>query len=218
MIVEVVTRSPCLIGMSPTTPAWGASTRSYCSSTWPSRTCASSACSRASAVRCEFWACSNSWRLIAPAPTSASRRLTCWRRSWASASMPARLASVLRTVARCFSALIWTSGAPARTRSPALTKIRVTMPSTSGWTVVERSERMVAMKSEVCSMGFSCSVKSDTPVGGGAPPAGPAPWAGRSPPQAAASRHAVPSSAGRTRGWKLRCMRCPYRVATCRAR
>ena len=79
-----------------------------------------------------------------------------------------RLASVLRTVACCLSALIWTSGVPSRTRSPDFTKMRVTSPSTSGWTVVDRSDRTVAMNSDVCWMGFCSSVSSVTPAGGGA--------------------------------------------------
>ena len=82
--------------------------------------------------------------------------------------MPARLASVLVTVACCFAALIWTSGAPARTRSPDFTKMRVTSPSTSGCTVVDRRDRTVAMNSEVCSIGFCSSVAILTVVGGGA--------------------------------------------------
>ena len=52
-------------------------------------------------------------------------------------------ASVLRTAACCRSGSICTSGAPERTRSPALTKIFVTMPSACGWTVVERRDLSV---------------------------------------------------------------------------
>ena len=36
------------------------------------------------------------------------------------------------------------------TRSPAVTKISRTIPSTCGWTVVDRSERMVATNSDDC--------------------------------------------------------------------
>jgi hypothetical protein len=69
--------------------------------------------------------------------------------------VPARLASELLTDACCFSALICSNGVPTLTRSPDLTKMRVTSPSVSGWMVVERSERTVAMNSDVRSSGFS---------------------------------------------------------------
>src|SRR4029453_10566811 len=63
---------------------------------------------------------------------------------------------------------VWPRGAPGATGSPDFTKIFVTRPSTSGWTVVERSERMVAMNSEACSTGLGSRVRSLTAVGGGA--------------------------------------------------
>src|SRR5262245_33579176 len=112
---------------------------------------------------------------MAPASTSDSSRLTCCRQYWTSASTPVRLASVLRTVASCLIGLIWTSGVPNATRSPDLTKIWVTTPSTSGWTVDDRNERIVAMKPDVCSTGFFVRVIVDTPIAGGAPAGGPPP-------------------------------------------
>src|SRR5206468_8005305 len=47
-----------------------------------------------------------------------------------------------------------------------------TTPSTSGRTVDERSERIVAMKLDDCSSGFFCSVRVVTPIGGGPDAAG----------------------------------------------
>ena len=84
--------------------------------------------------------------------------------------MPARLASVLVTAARCFASLICTSGVPVFTRCPAFTKMRVTIPSTSGWIVVDRSDRIVAMNSEASSIGLASSVRILTADGGGAAP------------------------------------------------
>ncbi len=95
--------------------------------------------------------------------------------------MPARLASVLVTAARCFASLICTSGVPVFTRCPDFTKMRVTIPSTSGWIVVDRSDRIVAMNSEASSIGLASSVVILTADAGGAAPA---PCAGALPRQA----------------------------------
>ena len=46
--------------------------------------------------------------------------------------------------------------------------MRVTRPSTSGWIVVERSDRSVAMNSDASSIGFGASVMVVTALGGGA--------------------------------------------------
>ena len=117
--------------------------------------------------------------------TGRDERLPCaWSAgasTWTSASVPARLASALETAACCLAGLIWTSGVPTLTRWPAFTKMRVTSPSTSGWIVVERSERKVAMKSEVSSIAVGASVLVVTAVGGGAA----ALCAGAPPPQPA---------------------------------
>jgi hypothetical protein len=67
------------------------------------------------------------------------------------------------------------------TTSPDFTKILVICPSTSGWTVVERRERRVAMNSDASSIGAAVSFMSLTPDGGG--PCG-APCAGAPPRQA----------------------------------
>ena len=56
------------------------------------------------------------------------------------------------------------------------------MPETSGWIVVDRCDRSVAMNSEVCATGRSASVTIETAAGGGA--AGPALFAALLPPQA----------------------------------
>src|SRR4051812_33216085 len=49
--------------------------------------------------------------------------------------------------------------------------MRVTTPSTSGCTVDDRFDRIVAMNPDDCSIGFFCSVSVDTPIGGGGPAA-----------------------------------------------
>ncbi len=78
---------------------------------------------------------------------------------------------------------ISSSGVPGRTSSPERAWIRVTKPSTCGWTVVDRRDFTVPTKSDTCSIGCACNVRASTATAGG-----PADWAaGRAQPEASSS-------------------------------
>src|SRR5258705_1117058 len=104
-------------------------------------------------------------------------RASCWCANSRSASRDARCDCEAETVACCFSGSIWTSGWPTRTRSPAITMICRTNPSTCGWMLVERSDLTVATNSLVCAIGFGATVIVLTSIAGNAPrpPPGPPP-------------------------------------------
>src|ERR1700724_1895503 len=119
------------------------------------------------------------------------RRTCVWAYSSA-ARFCARVASWLRTAARCFAGSICISGALAGTRSPDLTKMRVRTPSTCGWTLVVCRDLSVATYSVASRSWVSATVITGTgiaiapPPGPPGPPAAP-PWPPAPPPHAAST-------------------------------
>ena len=90
------------------------------------------------------FAWSRAWRLTSPWSKSAFCRCSSSRASCSCASCAARVASLLDTLASCFSGSTCASAAPAATRWPERTRMRVTMPSTCGLIALVCRDRKVA--------------------------------------------------------------------------